>query len=160
MQSTGQTSTQAVSFVPMQGSQMIYAITLILLALSGIFESAPAAGCDPAFAGVFAPARPQFGTYEVCTTDELPARVLSREGFRPAEPERLEVLDALGTAGDYDRSRAAQLFNGRRIDVRRGWRVVAGRFESMTTLSPYPDASMTSVREGTLTIRWTAPLRR
>src|SRR5580765_4411309 len=32
MQSTGQTSTQAVSLVPTQGSQMIYAIPSILLA--------------------------------------------------------------------------------------------------------------------------------
>jgi hypothetical protein len=138
---------------------MIYAITLILLALSGMFESAPAAGCDPALAGVFAPARPRFGTYEVCTTDEMPAQVLSREGFQSAEPERLEVLDALGAAGDYDRSRAAQLFNGRRVDVRRGWRVLDGRFESMTTLSPYPDASLTSVQNGTLVIRWTVTLK-
>jgi hypothetical protein len=137
---------------------MIYAITLILLVLSGMFESAPAAACDAALAGLFAPTRPQFGTYEVCTTDEMPARVLAGEGFQAAEPERLEVLDALGAAGNYDRARAAQLFNGRRIDVRRGWRIVDGRFESMTTLSPYPDASLTSVHEGTLTIRWSVQL--
>ena len=124
-----------------------------------MFEPAPAAGCDPALAGLFAPARARLGAYEVCTTDEMPARVLSREGFQAAEPERLEVLDALGAAGTYDRARAAQLFNGRRIEVRRGWRVLDGRFESMTTLSPYPDPSLTSVHEGTLTVRWSLQRR-
>lgn len=138
---------------------MIYAITLILLALSGIFEPVAAAGCDPALVGLFTPATAHLGTYEICTTDEIPARMLAREGFQPAEPERLEVLDALGAAGTYDRPRAAQLFNGRRIDVRRGWRVVDGRFESMTTLSPYPDPSLKSIHEGTLTIRWSITLR-
>jgi len=123
-----------------------------------MFES-PAGGCDPALVGLFAPVRPHFGAYEVCTTDEMPARVLSREGFHAAEPERLEVLDALGAAGDYDRAQAAQLFNGRRIEVRRGWRVIDGRFESLTTLSPYPDASLTSVHEGTLMVRWSVQLR-
>jgi hypothetical protein len=138
---------------------MIYAITLILLALAGMFESAPAAACDPALAGLVAPARPRLGTYEVCTTDEMAARVLSREGFQAAEPERLEVLDALGAASAYDRARAAQLFNGRRIEVRRGWRVLDGRFESMTTLSPYPDATLTNLQQGTLTIRWSIAIR-
>ncbi len=124
-----------------------------------MFESAPAVGCDPALGRVFAPARPHFGSYEVCTTDEMPAQLLSREGFEAADPERLEVLDALGTAGNYDRSQAAQLFNGRRIDVRRGWRIVAGRFESITTLSPYPDPSLALVPNGTLIIRWAVTSR-
>jgi len=127
--------------------------------LSRIFEPATTAGCDPAFAGLFAPAMARLGTYEVCTTDEIPTRVLARGGFKAAEPERLEVLDALGAAGTYDRERAAQLFNGRRIDVRRGWRIADGRFESMTTLSPYPDPALTSIHEGTLIIRWSIPLR-
>src|SRR5262245_48284836 len=60
IQSTGQTSTHAVSFVPTQGSQMIYATVLIMIAQT----------CDPALTALFTPAKPRLGHYEVCTTDE------------------------------------------------------------------------------------------
>src|SRR5262245_27684221 len=60
MQSTGQTSTHAVSFVPTQGSQMIYATVLIMIAQT----------CDPVLTALFTPAKPRLGHYEVCTTDE------------------------------------------------------------------------------------------
>src|SRR5262245_16474373 len=118
MQSTGHTSTQAVSLVPIQGSQMIYAILLILLALTGSLEEAV---CDPALARLFAPARPVLGRYEVCTTaaalEEQPA-----DGFTYGGVEHLEALDIFGTAGSYDRAKLAQLYNGRRARVLRGWR--------------------------------------
>src|SRR6185369_12041173 len=57
MQSTGQTSTHAVSFVPTQGSQMIYAIALSISMI-----------CDPLLGALFTPPRPELGRYEVCTT--------------------------------------------------------------------------------------------
>jgi hypothetical protein len=123
-------------------------------------ESPPAAACDPAFGAFFVPARSRLGAYEVCTTNDLPAVALSREGFVAAEPEWLEVLDAFGAAGRFDRAHMTQLFNGRRLDVRRGWRLADGRFESMTAISPYPDPTLTALREGTLTIRWTVHLPR
>lgn len=171
MQSTGQTSTQAVSFVPMQGSQMIYAITLILLVLStsdhlrvgfgdagGPIAPPDAAAslvCDPAFAGLFTPRRPVWGRYEVCTADE-PVEPRARDGFTYTAIEHLEALDAFGTAGAYDRSRLAQLYGGRRVQVVRGWRQVGDRFESVMRLSPYPDAALARLREGTMVIRWIA----
>jgi hypothetical protein len=133
---------------------MIYAIALILLALSEIFEPGPAARCDPALAAQLVPAHPRLGTYEVCESADLPGRALSREGFHAGEPERLEILDALGTAGTFDRTRMTQLFRGRRVEVRRGWRLVDGRFETMTEISPYPNASLSNIEEGTLIIRW------
>ncbi len=116
--------------------------------------------CDSALAALVVPARPRLGTYEVCETPDLPESALRRAGFGAAEPEHLEVLDALGTAGAYNRARILQLYGGRRLDVRRAWRVVDGRFESMTTISPYPDPSLTALHEGTLLIRWTVPLSR
>src|SRR5438876_11050354 len=44
MQSTGQTSTQAVSLVPMHGSQMIYATTIMILVTLAIHDESPAFG--------------------------------------------------------------------------------------------------------------------
>src|SRR4029434_5703893 len=60
MQSTGQTSTHAVSFVRTQVSQMRYATVLIMIAQT----------CDPALTVLFTPEKPRLGHYEVCTTEE------------------------------------------------------------------------------------------
>src|SRR4051812_49824700 len=83
MQSTGQTSTHAVSLVPMHGSQMIYATMLILLA-----------SCDPALLALFTPAHPRLGRYEVCAS-EAPLEPVGGGG----PVEALEALDAFGAAG-------------------------------------------------------------
>src|SRR5258708_2480065 len=135
MQSTGQTSTHAVSLVSMHGSQMIYATVLILLV-----------SCDPALLALFTPAHPRLGRYEVCASDA------------PIEPvnggpiEVLEALDAFGAAGTYDRPALSRLYGGTRVQVARGWRRNGGRFESITRLSPYPDASLAHLLPGTLEI--------
>ena len=138
---------------------MIYAIALILLALSGVFEPAAPAGCDPALAALFSPPRPGLGTYEVCVTGDRPETALGREGFADTGPERLEVLDAMGAGGGFDRARLTQLYDGRRVEVRRGWRIAQDRFESITAISPYPDPTLTRILEGSLTIRWSARLK-
>jgi len=138
MQSTGQTSTHAVSLVPMHGSQMIYAIGLMILV-----------SCDPALVPLFTPPHPRLGRYEVCALDE-PLRPVNGGAI-----ESLEALDAFGAAGTYDRSKLARLYLGRRVQVARGWNRVGGRFESITRLSPYPDATLTHLLSGTLEIRWT-----
>src|SRR5213594_3266209 len=99
MQSTGHTSTHAVSFVPTQGSQMIYAIALSMI-------------CDPSLAALFTPSRPQLGRYEVCTTSQ-PIEDTLAEGAGdgvPASIEPLEALDAFGTAGPYNRAALARLY--------------------------------------------------
>jgi hypothetical protein len=165
MQSTGQTSTQAVSLVPMQGSQMIYAITLILLVLSRLAgapapggpaaqdDSTSAGSCDPRLASLFAPAQPHWGRYEVCTSPRSLDRVAS-EGFTCTSVEFLEALDAFGAAGSYSRAALAQLYRGRRVAVVRGWRDRAARFESVTLLTPYPDPSLSHLEQGTMIIRW------
>src|SRR5258705_9232148 len=143
MQSTGQTSTHAVSFVPTQGSQMIYAIALLMI-------------CDPSLTALFTPPRPQLGRYEVCTTSESIEQALA-EG-KPAEPsggiEPLEALDAFGTAGPYNRAALARLYGGTRVRVARAWMESEGGFESFTRLSPYPDRSLRHLMPGTMEIRW------
>src|SRR4051794_27209002 len=122
MQSTGQTSTQAVSFVPMQGSQMMYAIVLSMI-------------CDPSLAALFTPAHPQRGRYEICTTAD------GIDRLAPGDVEALEPLDAFGTAGAYSRAAVTRLYGGTRVRVARRWRQEGARFESLTYLSPYPDAT-------------------
>ena len=122
----------------MHGSQMIYATVLILLA-----------SCDPALRPLFTPPEPRLGRYEVCASDA------------PLEPvnggpvETLEALDAFGAAGTYDRPKLSRLYGGTRVRVARGWTRTGGRFESITRLSPYPDATLTRLLPGTLEIRWT-----
>jgi hypothetical protein len=148
---------------------MIYAITLILLVLSTLlpaaFAPAPVAApsdggpssCDPALTQLFTPRRPVWGRYEVCASIE-PLRPAAADGFTYTAPERLEALDAFGTAGEYDRSRLAQLYGGRRVEVIRGWKKTPEHFESVIRLSPYPDATLTRLNEGTMTVRWIAEL--
>jgi hypothetical protein len=166
MQSTGQTSTQAVSFVPIQGSQMIYAITLILLVLSRLAgapepsaraqdTSTAAESCDPRLASLFTPAQPLWGRYEVCTSPR-PVDRAAGEGFTYTSVEFLEPLDAFGAAGSYSRTALVQLYRGRRVAVLRGWRDGPARFESVTQLSPYPDPSLSRLEQGTMIIRWIA----
>src|SRR5580765_4587880 len=148
MQSTGQTSTHAVSLTPMHGSQMIYATALILLVAMPREETprAPASTCDPALAALFTPRQPVLGRYEVCTAPEP----LGEE-----QGEALEALDAFGTAGSYKRSALARLYGGIRVRVVRRWTETDGRFESITRFSPYPNASLTRLLPGTMEIRFT-----
>jgi hypothetical protein len=112
---------------------------------------APLYTCDPALTALFTPPHPQLGHYAVCTTPE-PLEALVGTS---AQPEALEALDAFGAAGPYDRASLARLYGGTRVRVVRGWAESAGRFESFTRLSPYPDRSLTRLLPGTMEIRWT-----
>ena len=139
----------------MHGSQTIYAIAFILLQ-----------GCDPTLAALFTPARPELGRYEVCSSAESIERVIaadgsdqggsngSPEGVHYDRLERVEPLDAFGTAGPYDAGKLLRLYGGLRPQVARGWRQDGDRFESVTLISPYPDASLEHLQPGTLVIRW------
>ena len=150
MQSTGQTSTHAVSFVPTHGSQMMYAIVLVMI-------------CDPALTALFTPLHPRVGRYEVCTTPDPIERVVAEWADPTLDGiphtygriETLEPLEALGGAGAYDRFAIARLYVGRRVQVARGWHQYEDRFESVTLLSPYPDSSLTRLNGGTMVIRFT-----
>jgi hypothetical protein len=68
--------------------------------------------------------------------------------------EALAPLDAFGSGGLYDRAALARLYGSRRPSVARGWIDEAGRFESLTLISPHPDAGLTRLEPGTLIIRF------
>jgi hypothetical protein len=127
---------------------MIYATALMILGAIAAQEGRPAPiyACDPALTALFTPRQPLMGRYEVCTTTEP----LGND-----QVEALEALDAFGTAGTYRRSALARLYGGTRVRVARGWTSSGGRFESVTRLSPYPDASLTRLWPGTMEIRFT-----
>ena len=115
--------------------------------------------CDPALAALFTPARPGLGRYEVCTTTD-PLVEVAAAGPHYGPTELLEPFDAFGAAGSYDRPALARLYAGRRVRVARGWMAYVDRFESVTLLSPYPDATLTRLLPGTMVIRWTTTVRR
>src|SRR5437899_1938044 len=111
--------------------------------------------CDPAFAHLFTPLHPQLGQYEVCVASaaiEDAANAARRDGFQVAGIEELEPLDAFGTSGTYDRSALVRLYGGRRVKVARGWRRKEDGFESVTLVSPHPDAELRRLEPGTMSI--------
>jgi hypothetical protein len=66
----------------------------------------------------------------------------------PAAPE-----EAFGDAGDYDQSRLARLFGGKRPSVCRGPVEQDGRvIASVFLVSPYPDPTLTRLEPGTMII--------
>jgi len=118
--------------------------------------------CDPALAHLFTPLHPQFGQYAACVASAAISNAsddLRREGFHLSGIEELEPLDAFGTTGTYDRSALVRLYGGRRAKVVRGWRQNGDAFESVTLISPHPDAQMQRLAEDTLIVRFTCPLR-
>ncbi len=117
--------------------------------------------CDPALTALFTPPKPALGHYDVCTTTEPLERVTAAEPSS-AQPhygpsEMLEALDAFGAAGPYDRAILSRLYKGQRVRVVRGWREGPDRFESITLLSPYPDATLRRLLPGTMVMTWTLP---
>jgi hypothetical protein len=131
----------------MQGSQIMYAILLMI-----------SQACDPALLTLFTPPRPEIGRYEVCTSPDslevLRADGLSK-GIQFGDAVALEPLDAFGSGGAYNRFALARLYGGRRVRVVRGWRQEGDRFESVTLLSPHPNAGLTRLESGTMIIRFT-----
>lgn len=105
--------------------------------------------CDPALTTLFTPQKPLLGRYEVCT-DSRPLAGLASDW----KVESLESGDAFGMAGSVDRSALARLYGGTRAQVARGWTLTADRFETVTLVSPYPNARLTQLESGTLMIRW------
>ena len=173
MQSTGQTSTQALSFVPTHGSQMIYATrgrqynsrtlgtTAVLLLLSGVLSAQLGEPWreSPAFVTLFAPAGPRAGAYTAYVSSlDLDATLSRLAGDATLmrtpgawEPRTLAPTDAFGQSGRYDRSKLARLYGGRAPRVARGSRARDGRAtETWTLISPYPDTDLQKLDAGTL----------
>jgi hypothetical protein len=111
--------------------------------------------CDPVLTALFTPARPSVGRYQICTTAQaLDLVAQSAEGPHYSPSEMLDPLDAFGSVGSYNRAALARLYIGKQVRVVRGWTEHADRFESVTLLSPYPDATLTRLVPGTMMIRW------
>ena len=126
----------------MHGSQMIYAIALIL-----------SQACDPGFLALFTPPKPVAGHYEACTVEEpIDAVVKSDAATHYGAVEDADWLTAFGSAGTYDRAHVARLYGGTGVRLARGWRRDGSRFESVTLISPYPDPTLTRLERGTLVI--------
>ena len=134
---------------------MIYAILLMIT--HAFVPAGPAAGCDPVLTALFTPRAPEIGRYDVCTSaSPLEQAIADRtaEGFQFGEIEHLEPADAFGTGGAYDRFALVRLYGGQRVRVARGWRQRGATFESVTVLSPYPDAALSRLTDGAMIIRW------
>jgi hypothetical protein len=131
---------------------MMYAIVFMI-----------AQACDPALVGLFTPPRPTIGRYEVCTSSRALEALLADgrgDGIHFGEVEAQEALDAFGSGGTYNRFALIRLYGGVRVRVARGWRESADRFESVTILSPYPDAALARLNDGTMIITLTLRRRR
>lgn len=133
------------------GPEMRTGVFLVVCVVLGLtaFQATPPLSCDAVLTTLFTPARPQLGRYEVCTTRE-PLTAVARPRWRI---ETLPPLDAFGAAGPYDRAALSRLYGGRRVGVARGWTEEGNRFESLTLISPYPDATLSRLMPGTLVIR-------
>lgn len=118
--------------------------------------------CSPALAALFAPAHPVLGTYDVCAAATPLADAVqgwTADGYRFGEVEMLDPFDAFGASGAYDRFAVARLYRGSRAAVVHGWRRHGEAFESVTLVSPHPDASLTHLMNGTMLIRWRTIIR-
>jgi len=136
----------------MHGSQMMYAILFMI-----------AQACDPMLASLFTPPRPEIGHYDVCTRSDSLETVMPEgrtAGIQFGEVDAVEPLDGFGSAGAYNRFALVKLYGGMRVRVTRGWRQVGDRFESVTLLSPHPDASLTHLEPGTMVITYSLTRQR
>src|SRR5688500_4524882 len=177
MQSTGQTSTQAVSLVPTHGSQMIYAtIAPVLFRDSALQLKSITRGF--ALVAVLATAQDDLAWRDAPGHLHIFAPPAHRDDYRaavsPLDLDRvLQALDdetvirtpgawtprsqlpadAFGRSGTYDRWTVARLYGSRQPRVARGVRTgSAGVLESWTLISPYPSADLTRLEPGTLLI--------
>lgn len=138
--------------------------TPILLLAVALAATPPAWKQDAALTRLFTPLAVPPGTYTVYTTPE-PIEDLTKQ-FKARdrspspgawEPFRPEAHGAFGQEGSYDRARLARLFNGKRVTVVRGSLVDSGQRLAYTLVSPYPDATLSRVVEGTMVIEFRVP---
>lgn len=161
MQSTGQTSTQAVSLVSTHGSQMMYATGLgqytrmLLAGLLLLLSSLPGWTESPLHAALFTPRRASATFRAYVTPRPLDEVVADLQRMTPGgfTPEALIAADAFGRSGTYNRWTLARLYGARRARVARGPRIDHGQVvEAWTLISPYPSADLGRLEPGTLLI--------
>jgi hypothetical protein len=135
-------------------------VTVVLLAGPPVDLGRP----DAALTRLFTPPSAPPGTCVVYRSSEPFEVVVARlRALDPApapgawEVTRPEAGGAFGQEGPYDRSRLARLFNGRRVALARGSLVVDGQRLAYTVIAPHPDATLSSVVDGTLVIEVRVP---
>jgi hypothetical protein len=107
----------------------------------------------------FTPATFAAGSFAVHRSAEEIGRLAARLRALDSAPapgawqvERAGVFDAFGGEGSYDKARLARLFGGSSPSVARGTLVTATGRRAFTLISPCPDASLSSLRPGTMVV--------
>ena len=119
---------------------------------------------DAALTRLFTPQAVPPGTYVVFRSTETIEALTSRlRALDPSpapgawQPTRPEAHGAFGQEGLYDRAGLARLFNGKRVTVVRGSLTRDGRRLAYTLVSPYPEATLSRIEEGTMVIEFRVP---
>jgi hypothetical protein len=114
----------------------------------------------------FTPASFAAGSFAVHRSREAIGRLAARlRALDPApapgawQVERAGVFDAFGGEGPYDKARLARLFGGSLPSVARGTLVTTTGRRALTLISPCPDASLSSLRPGTMVIVTKLPVQ-
>lgn len=114
---------------------------------------------DEVLTRLFTPAQVRPGVYAAHQRPEpieVLAGVLAPPGASRADGawtiQALDPGEAFGAEPPYDKARLVRLYDGRRPRVVRGPTVLAGERASLTLVSPYPDASLSTLLPGTLVI--------
>ena len=126
--------------------------------------SVPLGTPDPALTRLFTPLSVTPGTYLVYRSSEAIETITAQlRALDPApapgawESTRPEAHGAFGQEGPYDRDRLARLFNGKRVTLVRGSVVHQRQRVAYTLISPYPDATLSHIIEGTMVIEFRVP---
>jgi len=136
--------------IPKKRTGGVFAASVLFLLGVAAAHSAEETHCDPTLGRIFSPQHALLGRYEVCTDPgALPA--LTPAG---ASIDFIDAVDAFGRLGAFDRAALVRLYAGTRPQIARTWTQSGGRFEALTFISPYPDATLTRFEPGTLLIRW------
>jgi hypothetical protein len=133
---------------------MIYAIAHLMITIMAL---EPPLSCHPALGALFAPRYTQAGEYDICTSTlplERLVAVLEKDGTKFGSVETMDVLDAFGAAGQYNRSALARLYRGTRVRVVHGWRLNGAQLDSVTLVSPYPNLALTELVWATMVIHY------
>ena len=119
---------------------------------------------SPALTRLFTPQTVPPGTYQVFVSEapieDLVKALAAADRSRSRgewDVQRPEGAGAFGILGTANRSRLARLFRGARVDLARGSIQEGSRAVAYTLISPYPDASLSAVRKGTLIVRLLVP---
>jgi hypothetical protein len=142
-------------------AQALHIVVFVLMATAAAI---PLGTPDAALTRLFTPLAVPVGTYVVYTStetiDALTERLRALDAS-PApgawKPSRPEANVAFGQEGRYDRARLARLFNGMRVSVVRGSLVQDGQGVAYTLVSPFPDATLSRIVEGTMVIEFRVP---